>query len=132
MGTQARATFTVKSWDEKPVVELDGGGKFTRASVVGVYSGEIEGEGTWENVMFFRADGTAIYVGLERITGRIGGRAGSVVLQSTGAYDGTEARSTVSVVAGSATGELAGLEGEGRFAAPHGLKGSLDLEYRFV
>lgn len=131
MRAHASGTFMVKSWDEKPVVEIDGGGKLTRASIAGAYTGDLEGEATTENVMCYRADGTATYVGLERIVGRVGGRAGSFVLRSTGAYDGSEAKATLSVVTGSGTGELEGLRGEGSFAAPHGPRGKIELEYRF-
>ena len=132
MRAQANGTFTVKAWDEKPVVATDGGGKLTRASIAGLYTGEIEGEATSEVVMCYRADGTADFVGLERIVGRVAGRAGSFVLRSTGAYDGSEAKATFSVLQGSATGELTGLEGEGQFAAPHGQQGKLQLEYRLA
>src|SRR5262245_24166458 len=132
MSAHASGTFTVKAWDEKPVVEMDGGGKLTRASIAGIYTGEIEGEATSETVMCYRADGTAVFVGIERIVGRVGGRAGSFVLRSTGAYDGKEATATLSVLSGSAAGGLTGLEGEGHFAAPHGQQGKLELEYQLA
>src|SRR5262245_58322386 len=132
MSAHAQATFTVKAWDEKPILETDAGGKLTRASIAGLYTGEIEGEATSEVVMCYRPDGTADYVGLERIVGRVGGRTGSFVLRSSGAYDGNEARATYSVLAGSATGELTGLAGEGQFAAPHGHQGRLVLQYRLA
>jgi hypothetical protein len=132
MSGLANGTFTVKAWDEKPVVETEGGGKLTRTSIAGLYTGDIEGEATSEVVTCYRADGTAVFVGLERIVGRVGGRAGTFVLRSTGGYDGNEAKATSSVLSGSATGDLTGLEGEGRFAAPRGQQGRLELEYRLA
>lgn len=131
MDGRASGTFTVKSWDENPIVELEGGGKLTRASIGGVYTGDVEGESTAASVMCYRADGTATFVSLERIAGRIDDRSGSFVLRGTGEYDGSMARATLSVVPGSATGELAGLLGEGMFEAPHGPEGKIRLEYRF-
>lgn len=131
MTAHASGTFKVGSWDEKPALALDGGGRLTRAAVGGTYTGELEGESTSESVMYYRADGTATYVGLERISGRIGGRSGSFVLSSAGTYDGVMARSTVTIVPGSGTGDLAGLRGEGRFEAEHGPQGKIELEYRF-
>ena len=131
MSVKASGRFRVKSWDETPVAQMEGGGKLTRASIGGAYSGDVEGEATSETVMCYRADGTATFVGLERIVGRIGGRSGSFVLRSDGVYDGQEAKAKLSVVAGSATGELEGLVGEGRFAAPHGPEGTIELDYRF-
>jgi len=130
MSERAIGTFTVKAWDEKPIVQTDAGGKLTRASVAGSYAGEVEGEATSEMVMCYRPDGTADYVGLERIVGRVAGHAGTFVLRSAGAFDGTEAKATLSVVTGSGTGELTGLQGEGEFAAPHGNQGKLQLQYR--
>ena len=131
MTARASGTFKVGSWDEKPVLTLDGGGKLTRATIGGSYSGDLEGESISENVMWYRADGTATYVGLERIEARIGGRSGSFVWSNNGTYEGGVARSTLSVVPGSGTGELAGLSGEGRFEATHGPEGKFDLEYWF-
>jgi hypothetical protein len=130
MSAHASGTFTVKAWDEKPIAEMDGGGKLTRASVAGVYTGDIEGEGKSEVINCYRADGTAVFVGIERIVGRVGGRTGSFVLQTSGAFDGEEAKATLSVLSGSSTGDLAGLEGEGRFAASRGQQGKLELDYR--
>ncbi|HEX7050219.1 MAG TPA: DUF3224 domain-containing protein [Longimicrobiales bacterium] len=130
MGTHVTAQYTVKSWDEKPVIELDDGGKLTRTSVTGGYTGAIEGEAASESVMCYAADGTAVFVGFERIVGRIDGREGSFILRSEGTYDGTEARATLSVVPGSGTGELTGLRGEGSFVAPHGPQATVELDYR--
>lgn len=131
MKDKASASYTVKSWVENDIAETDGGGKVTRASVTGEYAGEIEGSATTESVMTYRADGTAEFVGMERIVGRVGGRSGSFVLRSMGSYDGTTARSEMRVVRGSGTGDLNGLSGEGRFSAEHGPKGSLELDYQF-
>src|SRR5215472_3416796 len=110
----ANAHFTIKSWDEKPYSEGDGLPKMTKASVTKAYTGEIDGEGRVEYVMMYRGDGTATFVGLERITGRIGGKKGSFVLERTGAFEGGQAREHYTVIPGSGTGELAGLKGEGR------------------
>jgi hypothetical protein len=131
MSDRASASYTVKSWDENEVVETDDGGKVTRASVTGEYTGGIEGSATTESVMTYRADGTADFVGMERIVGRVGGRLGSFVLRSVGSYDGRTARSEMEVVEGSGTGELGGLKGAGRFSAEHGPQGTLELDYRF-
>ena len=72
--TKAKATFEVKTWDEKPYSELTGGAKFTRANVTTTIHGDIEGEGTLEYLMFYPGDGTASFVGLEHVIGRIGDR----------------------------------------------------------
>jgi hypothetical protein len=103
------AKLKIESWDEKPYRELDEGGKLTRADVL--LSGPDDGltSATSESLMFYRADGTSAYVTVMHITGMLGGRRGSFVLQGHGTYDGTTARGQSHVVEGSGTGELAGL-----------------------
>jgi hypothetical protein len=118
MKHQAQATFEIKSWDEKPYLEADGV-KFTRASVTKVYRGDIDGEATSDSLMFYHADGTATFVGLERIVGTIGGRRGSFVVEARGTYRDGKATCACSVVAGSGGGDLRGLQGTGRFVATH-------------
>jgi uncharacterized protein DUF3224 len=132
MGTQANVTFKIQGWDEQPYNEIEGGGKLTRASVEQVLSGDIEGEAAVDWLMFYRPDDTADFVGLQRVTGRIGDRSGSFVLvHSGGTYDGQVAKGELSVVPGSGTGDLRGLRGTGEFSAPHGSTPSLTLDYDF-
>jgi hypothetical protein len=115
----AGATFTIKSWDEKPWLQLDGGAKLTRASVTKAYHGDISGDATLEMLMYYRADGSAGFTGLERIDGTIGARRGSFVLHAVGTYRDGVATCECSVMAGSGSGELKGLHGSGRYAATH-------------
>jgi uncharacterized protein DUF3224 len=130
MTTHATATFTIEGWDEKTYAELEDGGKLTKASVKQALSGDVEGEGAVEWLMCYRPDQTADFVGLQRITGRIGDRAGSfVAAQADGTFDGEEARGTLSVVPGSASGDLEGLRGSGEFRAPRGREASISLDY---
>jgi Protein of unknown function (DUF3224) len=130
MTRRASATFKIEDWDEKPYAEMEDGRKLAQASVRQALSGEIEGEGEVEWLMCYRPDRTADFVGLERIVGRIGDRSGSfVALHTSGSFDGTVARSELSVVPGSGTGELQGLRGSGEFTAPHGGEPSLTLDY---
>jgi hypothetical protein len=131
MSSRATGTFEVKSWDEHPYLEIEDGGKLTRASVTQSFTGDIEGEGAVEWLMCYRKDGTADFVGLQRVVGRIGDRSGSFVLQNTGTFDGKQAKGPWSVVPGSGTGNLRGLRGKGEFGAPHGPKASFTLDYDF-
>ncbi|HEX9435558.1 MAG TPA: DUF3224 domain-containing protein [Candidatus Limnocylindria bacterium] len=129
MQATARGEFSVESWDEKTYQELEGGAKLTRAHIRQRFTGDLEGQGDWEALMCYRTDGTATYVGFVRIEGRLGGRSGTFVARTTGGYDGKEARWSLSVVAGSGTGELEELAGDGEAAAPHGPKGSWHLSW---
>src|SRR5262245_48688738 len=116
----ANARFAIKAWDEKPYGEGQDLPKLTRAGVTKTYTGDIEGEGQVEYLMMYRSDGSATFVGLERIVGRIDGKTGSFVLQRTGVFEGGQAKEFYSVVPGSATGALSGLSGEGASALGHG------------
>ena len=131
MGSQATGTFKIDAWDEQPYAETDDGGKLTRASVKQTFGGDIEGEGAVEWLMCYRPDETADFVGLQRVVGRIGERSGSVVLESFGEFDGTEAKGPLTIVRGSGTGELAGIVGKGTLSAPMGGTPSVSLDYDF-
>ncbi|HJU72540.1 MAG TPA: DUF3224 domain-containing protein [Gemmatimonadaceae bacterium] len=129
MTQTANARFTIKSWDEKPYSEGPDLPKLTRASVAKVFTGDIEGEGQVEYLMMYRSDGSAAFVGLERIVGRIGEKEGTFVLQRTGVFEHGQAKETYSVVHDSATGQLRGLRGDGGSALGHGTEYSFTLHY---
>ncbi len=129
MKQNANARFAIKNWDEKPYSEGADLPKLTRASVTKTFTGDIEGEGHVEYLMMYRSDGSATFVGLERVDGRIGDKTGSFVLQRTGAFEGGLAKETYSVVPGSATGDLRGLAGEGSSSVGHGMEHPFVLSY---
>ncbi len=69
-----------------------------RQSLPGVnkfFSRDIEGESTEEYPMVYREDGSASFVGLKRVVGRVGGRSGSFVLQYSGTFEGGIAKATL-------------------------------------
>jgi hypothetical protein len=131
MRKQAKATFTIKSWDEKTYDEMDGAPKLTRVSATKSYQGDIEGEGKLEYLMMYRTPGSASFMGLERVTGSVGGRSGSFVLQHNGTFEDGVAKVTLSVVPGSGTGDLRGMRGEGGFNAGHQPPYVMTLDYGF-
>ena len=125
----ANARFAIKSWDEKPYSEGEGLPKLTRAAVTKTFTGDIAGEGHVEYLMMYRSDGSATFIGFERIVGSLAGRAGSFVLQRTGAFESGLAKESYAVVPGSGTGELQGLRGEGTTAVGHGMEHPFTLNY---
>ena len=131
MKAQAKGTFEIKGWDEKPFNEMNGLPKLTRASVIKSYQGDITGDGTLEYLMMYRDDGSASFIGLERLVGSIGGRSGSFVLQHSGIFKEGVATVTLVVVPGSGTGDLRGLRGNGEFAVGHQQPYSMTLDYDF-
>jgi hypothetical protein len=127
-----KGTFETASWDEKPFEKLPGGGKLTRASVTQKFSGDVTGDGKTEWLMCYVSDNDATFVGLQKIDGSLGGKKGTFVVETIGEFDGKAAKGTWSVVPGTGSGELAGLEGEGRFEAPKGPKATFELDYDFA
>jgi hypothetical protein len=131
MGEQVEATFTIDSWEETTLEKFDGGRKITHASVRKSYQGAIQGHGVLEYVMAYNGDGSASFVGMERVVGRLEGRSGSFVLQHSGLFAGGVAKANLRVVPQSATGDLVGLRGRGKFALAHAQEYALSLDYEF-
>jgi uncharacterized protein DUF3224 len=132
MKKTANARFAITSWDEKPYSEGPDLPKLTRATVKKTFTGDVEGEGQVDYLMMYRSDGSATFVGLERITGNVGGKTGTFVLQRTGVFENGQAKESYSVLPGSATGELHGLRGEGTSSVGHGMEHPFTLSYELV
>ena len=129
MKNVANTRFTIKSWDEKPYGEGQDLPKLTRSTVTKAFTGDIAGEGHVEYLMMYRSDGSATFVGLERVVGHLAGRTGSFVLQRTGMFENGVAKESYSVIPGSGTGELRGLRGEGTSAVGPGAEHPITLHY---
>ena len=56
--------------------------------------------------MMYRSDGSATFVGLERVVGQVAGKAGSFVLHRTGVFENGIAKESYFVIPGSGTGDL--------------------------
>lgn len=74
-------------------------------------------------------EGSAAYVGLERVTGRVHSRFGSFVLWHNAAMERGEGKFSLDVVAEPGTGELRGLRGEARICVEPGGGHSFTLDY---
>ena len=129
MKQTANAHFAIKGWDEKPYSEGPDQPKLSRASVTKTLTGDIQGQSESEYLMMYRSDGTATFVGLERVVGRLAGKSGSFVLQRTGVFEDGQAKESYSVIPGSATEDLRGLSGEGRTSVGHGMEHPFTLDY---
>jgi hypothetical protein len=127
----ATATIDVETYEPQPYDATDGGPDLVEIRVTERFSGDIEGEGAVRFLQALHADGTATFVGIERVHGRIGDRAGSFLLQDTGTADARTVRGTWFVVPGSGTGQLTGLRGEGGFVAQTGESAAVTLDYWF-
>ena len=126
---RAQCTFTVQNWEEQPFSEVNGQLKLTRASVTKTFAGDLVGEGQLQYLMFYGPSDQTHVIGLERIQGTLGGKTGTFVLEHIGGDDGNEARGRVTILAGSGTGELAGLRGSGEALATRSGEYTMTLEY---
>lgn len=118
----------MKTWDEQPYNAPEGV-KLTHAAVTFAYSGDLEGESTMHYLMVYRDDSAPTVIGLEGVSGRLGGKAGTFVLEYDGAYADGVASGTLEVVAGSGTGELEGLRGKGKAVAGKDGSTEFTLDY---
>src|SRR3970040_1880047 len=98
MKNVANSRFTIKSWDEKPYSEGQDLPKLTRAAVIRTFTGDITGEGRVEYSMMYRSDGSATFVGVERVVGQLAGKTGIFVLQRTGVFEDGMAKESYFVV----------------------------------
>ena len=130
MKKRANARFAIKSWDEKPYSEGKDLPKLTQATVTKTFTGDIEGEGHVQYLMMYRKDGSATFVGLERVVGRIGAKSGSFVLQRVGVFESGQAKESYFVIPGSGTKDLQGLRGDGSSAVGHGSEHPFTLDYQ--
>ncbi len=133
MGTHAADTFEIDSWEGEPYDEREGA-RLTRTRLTKTFSGDVEGESTAELLMAYAAEeGSAAYVGFERLVGSVHGRSGSFVLHHTASSAGPSGERSAAwpVVPDSATGELRGLRGEARIINEPDGGHSFTLDYDF-
>ena len=129
--TRANGVITVHKYEPADYDKPAAGPVLTRIHVAESFSGDITGDGVAEFLQAASADGSASFVGIERVTGTIAGRAGTFLLQDVGTVDGDIVSGDWFVVPGSGTGQLAGLRGEGGFRANLGEGAEVYLDYWF-
>jgi hypothetical protein len=129
--THATGRIEVKTYEPQPYDDVDDGPDLVEIHVTETFSGDIKGEGVVRFLQAIREDGSASFVGIERVTGSIAERRGSFLLQDAGTLEGNLVKGDWFVIPGSGTGELAGLRGEGGFEAELGQHASITLDYWF-
>jgi hypothetical protein len=127
MTSHINAVFEITEWDEQPFDDGLDLAKLTKASVGKRYTGDIEGGSATEWLMAYQVDGSAVFVGLERIKGTVAGRRGSLVIQHVGTFADGAANAVLSVVSG--TGKLIGAEGRGTLVADPSGRITLDIDF---
>ncbi len=112
MAKTAQAVFQIKSSHETPFGEAPEGPALIRSHFMLAYQGDLQGEGTLEELKISFNSKRARMYGLQRFTGCLGDMSGSFVLKHTGRFVNGVVSSTQTVVPGSATGTFKGLRGE--------------------
>ncbi|MGA2697837.1 MAG: DUF3224 domain-containing protein [Terriglobales bacterium] len=108
----AKGSFDVRVLPQKPDNPQEEKAGIGRMSLDKQFHGDLEGQSDGEMLSFMTdVKGSAGYVAIERVTGKLNGHSGSFVLQ----HDATMTRGTpqmnIVVVPDSGTGELAGISG---------------------
>ena len=129
--THASAVITVHKYEPVAYEEPAGGPVLSRIHVQESFTGDISGEGVVEFLQAGRADGSASFVGIERVTGSVGGRTGTFLLQDAGTVQGNVVSGDWFVIPDSGTGQLTGLRGDGGFRANLGESAQVHLDYWF-
>ena len=113
MTFHASGSFDVKLTPQKPDNPETESSKLGRMAIDKQFQGDLEAVSKGEMLSAMTdVKGSAGYVALERVTGTLGGRSGSFVLQHSGTMTRGEAQLSVTVVPDSGTGQLAGLVGK--------------------
>jgi hypothetical protein len=128
MTTHAKGPFEVKLNPQTP------DGKFEdatmgRMTIDKQFHGDLEATSKGQMLSAMTAvKGSAGYVAMERVTGTLGGRSGSFVLQHSATMTRGVPQLSVTVVPDSGTGQLVGLTGRMEIIINAG-KHSYDFEY---
>jgi hypothetical protein len=128
MTLKAEGTFEVKltpqALDERGQAAAIG-----RMLIDKQFRGPLEGVSAGQMIAFRSAvAGSAGYVAMERVVGKLAGKSGSFVLQHSGKMDNGLQDLSVTVVPDSGTGELQGLKGTMKIIVADG-KHSYVFEY---
>ena len=102
--------FDLTRWDEEVYDEADGV-KLQAVALAKAFEGGITGTSTARLLQAFSPDGSAAYVGIERVAAEVDGRKGTFVLRHSAVGSAAGGAMSVDVVPGSGTGDLAGLSG---------------------
>jgi uncharacterized protein DUF3224 len=109
---QAKGKFDVKRTGQSTIDDAGEGASLARIRLEKTFHGELEATSVVEMMSVGTAvQGSAGYVALEYVIGRLAGRSGAFALQHSGTMTRGAPTLSVTVVPDSGTGELAGLAG---------------------
>jgi hypothetical protein len=123
---QAKGVFDVKLTPQQDTV---GDPAIGRMSIDKQFHGDLEATSKGQMLAAMsNVKGSAGYVAIEKVTGTLGGRSGSFVLQHSATMDRGAPQLSVTVIPGSGTDQLTGLKGKMIITVADG-KHSYEFEY---
>jgi hypothetical protein len=132
MNQHVTGPFDVKITPQKPDTQIARAANLARLTIDKRYHGDLEAIAKGEMLAAqTEVKGSAGYVALERVSGKLKGRSGSFVLQHNGTMNRGTAELAVTVVPDSGAGELRGLSGKMKIViAPDGAH-SYEFDFKF-
>ena len=128
---RATGSFDVKVSLQKPDTQVARAANLSRLTIDKRFQGDLEGISKGEMLALqTEVQGSAGYVALERVTGKLQGRSGSFVLQHSATMKRGASESTITVVPDSGTGELTGLTGSMRIKVAEDGSHSYEFDFR--
>lgn len=125
----ARGTFEVKITPQ-PLSYDTGGEPLARMTMEKILRGDLDGTSRGEMLSSGNpASGFAGAVAIERVSGTLGGRDGTFVLQHSSTMNGGAISMNITVVPHSGTAELAGISGTFKILFEPGGGHAYDFEY---
>lgn len=111
MSVIAKGSFSVEIKPQSKAVAMDGV-SLGRMSLTKEFTGDIVGKSTGQMLTALTpTKGSAGYVAIERVSATVHGKRGGFVLQHSGIMNEGRQTLSISVVPGSGTGALTGIEG---------------------
>lgn len=109
---QYRSSFKITGWEPAPTDETDEIADIARARIRKAFTGDLEGASVANAILYQTPVKSGGYAALERITGKIGDREGTFVIQHSGIRNVSgEGPAYGDVVPGSGTGGFEGVTG---------------------
>lgn len=131
MTHHASGPFEVKVTPQKPDTQIARTANLGRLTIDKRFHGDLEASAKGEMLATqSEVKGSAGYVALERVTGKLQGRSGSFVLLHAATMKRGAPESTITVVPDSGTGELAGLTGSMRIKVAADGSHSYEFDFR--
>ncbi len=126
---RASGQFTIEGQVEDILGGTSGVARLARISQTCRFSGALEGESVSELTAVLPRENDGRFQGYQRISGTLGEREGSFVVQVAGAYAKGHPRGEWTIVPKSGTGDFTHIRGGGSFSQPAGKPASYSLEF---